>query len=69
MKPQAEKNPVATTGGITITITIDSADNATLQGEIHWREGSRRQRFRSEIELLRQISDAVEASAPKERIA
>ena len=69
MNLQAKKCPEAGAGGLTITITIDSSENATWQGEIHWQESNRSQRFHSEIELLRQIGAAIDAAAPKGKTA
>jgi len=43
----------------TFTIQIQFTRNATWQGTISWLEGKKTQSFRSELEMLKLMSEAV----------
>lgn len=43
----------------TFTIQIQFQQNATWQGSIAWVEGGKSQRFRSELEMLKLMMEAV----------
>lgn len=46
----------------TFLVQVQYCQNATWQGEIVWAEKNQRQRFRSDLELLRLIDSALEQS-------
>jgi len=46
----------------TFTIKIKFQRNATWQGTISWAEGGKTQNFRSELEMLKLMMEAVSAS-------
>ena len=43
----------------TFTIQIQFQQNATWQGTINWAEGDKSQKFRSELEMLKLMMEAV----------
>lgn len=45
--------------GATFTVEIRFTRNATWQGYVSWLEGRKRQCFRSELELLKLMAEAV----------
>lgn len=45
----------------TFTIQIQFQQNATWQGTITWAEGEKSQKFRSELEMLKLMMEAVDA--------
>jgi len=55
MSDQARKNDCKAT----FTIQIQFQQNATWQGSITWAEGGKTQRFRSELEMLKLMMEAV----------
>lgn len=55
MSDQARKND----SKATFTIQIQFQQNATWQGSITWAEGGKTQRFRSELEMLKLMMEAV----------
>lgn len=46
----------------TFLVQVQYCQNATWQGEIVWTEKNQRQRFRSDLELLRLMDSALEQS-------
>ena len=48
----------------TFTIQIKFTRNATWQGSITWIEGRKTQNFRSELEMLKLMSEAAESEDP-----
>lgn len=46
----------------TFTIKIQFQRNATWQGTISWAEGGKTQNFRSELEMLKLMMEAVSAN-------
>ena len=50
----------------TFTIKIQFQQNATWQGTITWAEGEKIQNFRSELEMLKLMMEAVSAGNPDE---
>lgn len=50
----------------TFTIQIQFQQNATWQGSIAWAEGGRSQRFRSELEMLKLMMEAVASDGSEE---
>jgi len=44
----------------TFEITVKFMQNSTWQGQIHWVEKDRRQNFRSALELLKLMDEALE---------
>ncbi|HML38566.1 MAG TPA: hypothetical protein PKA19_14290 [Bacillota bacterium] len=50
----------------TFTIQIQFQQNATWQGSIAWAEGDRSQRFRSELEMLKLMMEAVASDSSAE---
>jgi len=46
----------------TFTIQIQFQQNATWQGTIAWAEGEKSQKFRSELEMLKLMMEAVASS-------
>lgn len=50
----------------TFTIQIQFQQNATWQGTIAWAEGGKRQKFRSELEMLKLMMEAVAAGESDE---
>lgn len=46
----------------TFTIKIQFQQNATWQGTIAWAEGGKSQKFRSELEMLKLMMEAVAAN-------
>ena len=47
----------------TFEITVKFMQNSTWQGQIHWVEKDRRQNFRSALELLKLMDEALEDSS------
>ena len=47
----------------TFEIIVRSTQNATWQGQIHWFEHDRKQEFRSVLEMIRLIDEALLESA------
>lgn len=54
-------------GKATFTIQIQFRQNATWQGIIDWAEGGKSRRFRSELEMLKLMMEAVEGSGNEEK--
>ncbi len=50
----------------TFTIQIQFQQNATWQGTITWAEGGKTQKFRSELEMLKLMMEAVASDEPDE---
>lgn len=50
----------------TFTIQIQFQQNATWQGTIAWAEGRKSQKFRSELEMLKLMMEAVAAGESDE---
>lgn len=50
----------------TFTIQIQFRQNATWQGTIAWAEGGKSQKFRSELEMLKLMMEAVAANETDE---
>jgi len=50
----------------TFEVTVRFHQNATWQGQIHWIEKNYKQNFRSALEMLKLMDEAVEESS-KER--
>lgn len=50
----------------TFTIQIQFQQNATWQGSIAWAEGGKFQRFRSELEMLKLMMEAVASDSSDE---
>jgi hypothetical protein len=48
------------TGG-TFVVRVDSRERATWQGQVIWTDQNRKQYFRSSLELLRLMEDAMNA--------
>ena len=46
----------------TFEISIKFTQNATWQGQIHWIEKNQKQNFRSALEMLKLIDEALEES-------
>lgn len=53
-------------GRATFTVQVQFQQNETWQGVIAWVEGMESRRFRSELELIRLMAEAVEHSDEKE---
>lgn len=51
----------------TFTIKIQFQQNATWQGSIAWAEGGKSQNFRSELEMLKLMMEAVAANQSGEK--
>ncbi len=60
MDKQTEKK----TGG-TFVVRVDSRERATWQGQVIWTDQNRKQYFRSSLELLRLMEDAMNAGEDK----
>ncbi len=52
------------TGG-TFVVRVDSRERATWQGQVIWTDQNRKQYFRSSLELLRLMEDAMNAGEDK----
>ena len=50
----------------TFEIEVKFMQNATWQGHIHWAEKSRKQSFRSVLEMLKLMDEALSAEAQEE---
>ena len=50
----------------TFTIQIQFQQHSTWQGTIAWAEGGKRQKFRSELEMLKLMMEAVSADESDE---
>ena len=53
------------TGG-TFVVRVDSRERATWQGQVIWTDQNRKQYFRSSLELLRLMEDAMNAGEDKD---
>jgi hypothetical protein len=51
----------------TFTIQIQFQQNSTWQGTIAWAEGKKTQKFRSELEMLKLMMEAVSADEPEDK--
>ncbi len=51
-----------------LSVRIFYCQNSTWQGELHWLEGEKSIRFRSLLELINLIQEAVETSQNKTEI-
>jgi len=47
----------------TFEITVKFMQNSTWQGEIHWIESNKKQNFRSALEMLKLMDEALAESA------
>lgn len=47
-------------GKATFTIQVQFTCNATWQGTISWMEGQKTQRFRSELEMMKLMMEAIQ---------
>ncbi|MEI8216902.1 MAG: hypothetical protein WCF96_07365 [Eubacteriales bacterium] len=47
-------------GDATFTIHVQFRQNASWQGSIHWIQGNKTQRFRSELEMIKLMIDAMD---------
>ncbi len=52
------------TGG-TFVVRVDGRERATWQGQVIWTDRNRKQYFRSSLELLRLMEDAMNADEDK----
>ncbi|MDR9755306.1 MAG: hypothetical protein ACN4A7_05985 [Thermacetogeniaceae bacterium] len=53
-------------GGESFLVRIQFQDNATWQGTIHWLNEQKTQTFRSLLELITLIKEAVEINCPND---
>ena len=58
VQPDVRHDAGSTIG--TFEITVKFMQNSTWQGQIHWVEQDRRQSFRSALELLKLMDEALE---------
>ena len=49
-----------TTGGETFVIKVMNTQNATWQGTVTWTDGKRTEPFRSALELIKMMDEALE---------
>ena len=62
-KVNLEPNEQVVTSKCTFEITVKSRQNATWQGHILWAEKNTRQSFRSVLEMLKLMDDALKGDA------
>jgi len=52
----------------TFEVSVKFCQNATWQGQIHWLEKNHKQNFRSALEMLKLMDEAVEESLEEPKI-
>ena len=62
-KPDIQRDVGSTKG--TFEISVKFMQNATWQGQIHWVEKNQKQNFRSALEMLKLMDEALSDSSDK----
>ena len=63
VKLDSRQNTGSTKG--TFEIQVKFTQNSTWQGEIHWIEKNRKQNFRSALEMLKLMDEALAEETPE----
>ncbi len=64
-----EKLEVETGDKATFTVHVQFRQNASWQGTIQWIEGNKNQRFRSELEMLKLMTNAINFDSESDGLA
>ncbi len=64
-----EKLTVETGDKATFTVHVQFRQNASWQGTIQWLEGNKTQRFRSELEMLKLMTNAINFDSESDGLA
>jgi len=63
---QDDQRDIGSTKG-TFEITVKFTQNATWQGQIHWIEKNKKQNFRSALEMLKLMDEALTESGEEKK--